>query len=1531
MKKASIIKSTLLGMFFAFICIIGNAQGNVLSEDFSNIVDSNTTNIYNNLDSYLQQPGWTGNKVYPSNGKVRIGTSSAQGWIQTPSLDLSNDGGVFILEFDAAAWKNDATSLKVYVNDTEYIVEGMNNSGDNIIFNHFSLQLPGGTSNTSIKFSGKQTSKSRFFLDNVSIEQMVGNMRAAMPTFSLTPGLYTEPISLTLSCTTPDATIYYTTDGTSPDINSTEYTSPITISQTTTVKAKAYAVGLNPSFEATATYSFPNIYQNIAAFKSAYTASSNQPCFISNDITFVYQANTGSQTYTYVKDETAGLLVFENNPFIITNTYDEGDVISGGLNGTFSLYNGQIELIPTANPAPASYNDGTVTPVEITIADLINDYAQYDAQLITLRNVTLGGDLSYTTGATGSAVNVSQGNNSVAVYNRFKTLDTTIANGSVTDITGFVGIYNSNIQIYPRYNADLIAADEPVPQPALSIVSPADGTVFSTLDTLLVELDIQNFVLGTDGLLMIESNILPMVNLPNPSYFDATAWNAFQYLVLSPLPAGEFSATVTLVDMNQVPLSPIISATTDFSVIAPVLPTPAITVSGDATGAADTYFFSANVTISEAQNGASVYYTTDGTTPTSASNLYSAPFDVTNSCTVKAIAMMDNYANSDIATATVNIEIPTVATPVFTPNTGTYADSVEFSLLCSTEGAEIRYTTDGSEPTSASTLYAVPVVLNSTTTVKAKAFKADWNASETATATYTIAHEPALAVTPNALSFSSTALTNSFEITSAFLTAPIAISSDNTHFTLSESSIPATTASATITVTFDGSMPTTGTITVSSDTLSAVIALAATAKLATPVITPATGTIDTAITVAIASTNDANIYYTLDGTTPTTASTLYNVPFTLNEEGSYTVTAIAIADGWENSDIASATYTIFVPEPDYNDTIIYQTGFEASESFENGNDYQNDDIIFTGATGHQWGTVHGTPSVNDALCGEQSMQMRYYTNAQHGGHIGYTFTNFDLNDVTRVTFKAKSTNNLNMIVSYSTDGGDTYVGADTIELTSQARNYTYLVSETGENAFVRLRFTMELPTPAPTSTSKLFLDSVVVYGIPGIEHHIVETPVISPNGGQVYEPTTVTITCATDDAEIYYTTDGTTPTQNSTLYTAPFTLNSTTTVKAKAFKTNDLPSLIATATYSFPVEVADIAAFKAANSSTNTTIYKIAGDVTFVYRNGKNIYIQDASAGLLVYDQSSIITTEYTEGDVISGGVCGTYTLYNGLPELVPVRNLAPSTNNTGNIAPIVATVEDIESFYNQYESRLVKLEGVIFPNGGTFTTNAASNMDITQYGEPMQVRNNFKTLDITIPAGYEADVIGFVQIFSNASGTDYQILPRDNNDIIGNEAVATPTFTVEKLTNNMYAVTISCETEGATIYYTLDGSTPDASSTEYTGMVAVEGGMTIKAIAMKEGMSNSAVAVYENVGIHNYTDIQFDIYPNPTADKVTLHNTQYMMNNIDIFDIYGNLIQTIGVGNTSATIDLSSYATGTYMLRVNTPNGSATVKVTKR
>ena len=76
-----------------------------------------------------------------------------------------------------------------------------------------------------------------------------------------------------------------------------------------------------------------------------------------------------------------------------------------------------------------------------------------------------------------------------------------------------------------------------------------------------------------------------------------------------------------------------------------------------------------------------------------------------------------------------------------------------------------------------------------------------------------------------------------------------------------------------------------------------------------------------------------------------------------------------------------------------------------------------------------------------------------------------------------------------------------------------------------------------------------------------------------------------------------------------------------------------------------------------------------------------------------------------------------------------------------------------------------------------------------------------------------------------------------------GSKIVATPAFSVESgAVNSGTEVTISCATDGAKIYYTKDGSNPTASSTEYTAAISVTEAVTLKAIAVKDGMNDSAV-----------------------------------------------------------------------------------------
>lgn len=92
---------------------------------------------------------------------------------------------------------------------------------------------------------------------------------------------------------------------------------------------------------------------------------------------------------------------------------------------------------------------------------------------------------------------------------------------------------------------------------------------------------------------------------------------------------------------------------------------PLITVTGNEK-ATDTYFVSAQVALTSSTAGASIYYTTNGTEPTTASTLYSAPFNVTTTTTVKAIAVKAGLTNSAVASRAITIVPPATATVPYT-------------------------------------------------------------------------------------------------------------------------------------------------------------------------------------------------------------------------------------------------------------------------------------------------------------------------------------------------------------------------------------------------------------------------------------------------------------------------------------------------------------------------------------------------------------------------------------------------------------------------------------------------------------------------------------------------------------------------------------------------------------------------------------------------------------------------------------------------------------------------------------------------
>lgn len=95
---------------------------------------------------------------------------------------------------------------------------------------------------------------------------------------------------------------------------------------------------------------------------------------------------------------------------------------------------------------------------------------------------------------------------------------------------------------------------------------------------------------------------------------------------------------------------------------APTVATPVIEVTDGVAKSTDTYFNSAEVTITSATEGASIYYTTNGDAPTTASTLYVDPFTITSTTTIKALAVKAEMDDSGIASKTITIVAPATAT-----------------------------------------------------------------------------------------------------------------------------------------------------------------------------------------------------------------------------------------------------------------------------------------------------------------------------------------------------------------------------------------------------------------------------------------------------------------------------------------------------------------------------------------------------------------------------------------------------------------------------------------------------------------------------------------------------------------------------------------------------------------------------------------------------------------------------------------------------------------------------------------------------
>lgn len=172
-------------------------------------------------------------------------------------------------------------------------------------------------------------------------------------------------------------------------------------------------------------------------------------------------------------------------------------------------------------------------------------------------------------------------------------------------------------------------------------------------------------------------------------------------------------------------------------------------------------------------------------------------------------------------------------------------------------------------------------------------------------------------------------------------------------------------------------------------------------------------------------------------------------------------------------------------EPVLSEQVIYETGFETG--FTAGSTYNNTTLKVDGPSGFQWSTYYGTVSTNATITGNNSLQMRWYTSAVN--NKGYAITNFNLSNVTRVEFNAKSDNALvGLDVLYSLDG-IIWEASQSYVLSTSSQSFTYNVSNSNSLYF---KFQLTIPGTNPSGTSNLVIDDIKVYGnVQSASHEVV--------------------------------------------------------------------------------------------------------------------------------------------------------------------------------------------------------------------------------------------------------------------------------------------------------------------------------------------------------------------------------------------------------------------------------------------------------
>jgi len=319
-------------------------------------------------------------------------------------------------------------------------------------------------------------------------------------------------------------------------------------------------------------------------------------------------------------------------------------------------------------------------------------------------------------------------------------------------------------------------------------------------------------------------------------------------------------------------------------------------------------------------------------------------------------------------------------------------------------------------------------------------------------------------------------------------------------------------------------------------------------------------------------------------------------------------------------------------------------------------------------------------------------------------------------------------------------------------------------------------------------------------------------PVISPSGGAVPSGKLVKITDATTDAAIYYTTDGSTPSAtNGTAYTASFAVTKAETVKAIAVLDGS-SSKVATAIFTLEAAAA------------TPVISPAAGTVP----SGQLVTFTDATPNAVIHYTVNGSTPSTTHGKIYSAPFAVSSA------ETVTAIAVAKGYSNSA-LATAAFTLEA------KAVTPVIKPEKSSIPSGQLITiTDATLDAAIyytTDGSTPSAINGSTYTAPFAVTS---AETIKAVAV---ASGYSSSSVARAAYTLESTAATPVISPAAGAVTSGQL-VAITDATSNATIYYTVDGSTPSSThGKKYSAPFAVTRAETVTAVAAAKGYVNSALA----------------------------------------------------------------------------------------